>query len=30
MGYETCGIPHIFKICYNIHGAFGTLQNPWR
>ncbi len=29
-GYETCGIPHIFKICYNIHGAFGTLQNPWR
>ena len=29
-GYETCGLSHIFKICYNIHGAFGTLQNPWR
>ena len=20
-GYETCGLSHIFKICYNIHGA---------
>ena len=29
-GYETCGLSHIFKICYNIHGEFGTLQNPWR
>ena len=29
-GYETCGLSYICKICYNIHGAFGTLQNPWR
>lgn len=29
-GYETCGLSHVFRICYNIHGEFGILQNPWR
>ncbi len=29
-GYETFGLSHFFKICYNIHGEFGILQNPWR
>ena len=28
--YETCGLSHVFRICYNIHGEFGILQNPWR
>ena len=29
-GYETYGLSHNFKICYNILGEFGILQNPWR